>query len=150
MECGDCTLCCDLLPVKWLQKPVNTVCKYCDKGCMIHETKEEECKEFNCMYAQVEDIPLELRPDKSHVIFEKHSDSSIVATLDARFKMTPIAERQIKALNFLQNRKTIFSSDYQKNLNTTERTAQRDLQELIKKGLILKKGKGKSTQYYMK
>jgi len=57
--------------------------------------------------------------------------------------------RQIKALNFLQDRKQISSSDYQKFLVTTEKTAQRDLKELIKKGFISKKGSGKSTQYFM-
>jgi len=95
MECGECTLCCELLPVKWLNKPENTVCAYCDNGCTIQETKDDECKEFDCMYAQVKDIPIKLRPDNCRVIFEKHSDDLIIATLDARHEITDIAKRQI-------------------------------------------------------
>jgi hypothetical protein len=49
------------------------------------------------MYIQSPNIPMELRPDKCHVIFEKHSDNIIVATLDARFDLDGIAKRQIRA-----------------------------------------------------
>ncbi len=56
-------------------------------------------------------------------------------------------ERQIKALNFLQEKKEITSQEYQKFTGAIERTAQRDLIDLIKKGFILKKGIGKQTKY---
>ena len=98
MECGECTLCCELLPVEWLNKPVNTVCQHCDNGCMIHETKDQECKEFNCMYAQENNVPEKLRPDNSKMIFEKRSGEFIVATQDARFEVSDIAKRQIQSL----------------------------------------------------
>lgn len=44
--------------------------------------------------------------------------------------------------------KRFSSIEYQKVLGTIERTAERDLKELIEKGLVSKKGVGKGTQYY--
>jgi ATP-dependent DNA helicase RecG len=57
-------------------------------------------------------------------------------------------ERQIRALNHFQKSKQFSSIDYQKVLGAIERTAERDLKELIEKGLVSKKGVGKGTQYY--
>ena len=57
-------------------------------------------------------------------------------------------ERQIKALNHFQKARVFSGPDYQKTLSVTERTAQRDLKELIEKSFINKKGTGKGTQYY--
>lgn len=59
-------------------------------------------------------------------------------------------ERQIKMLNWLQKNKQISSLEYQKVLGTIEKTAQRDLNELIEKGFISKKGAGRSTIYSLK
>lgn len=30
MKCGDCTLCCKLLDISWMNSPVNEYCKECD------------------------------------------------------------------------------------------------------------------------
>jgi len=57
---------------------------------------------------------MSIRPDKSHVIFEKHSDSHIVATLDARFKITSIAERQIKSFGKQGYTIRLGASDFRK------------------------------------
>jgi hypothetical protein len=66
------------------------------------------------MYAQVEGVPLKLRPDKCKVIFEKHSDTLIIATLDARYELTNIVKRQIA--NFLKQGFTVRlgASDFRK------------------------------------
>jgi hypothetical protein len=97
MECGECTLCCNMLSIKELEKPVNTDCIYCDHGCEIHGNHPKECSEFNCMYVQVTDIGIELRPDKCKVIFEKMTDDLIIGTLDARHEITIEAKAQIRA-----------------------------------------------------
>lgn len=61
-----------------------------------------------------------------------------------------LSERQIRALNFLQNKKEITSLDYQKVFGTIERTAQRDLNELIQKGFVQKTGSTKKAKYTLK
>jgi len=59
-------------------------------------------------------------------------------------------ERQIAALNYLQENKSFTSSKYSKLFNAANRTARKDLNKLLKKSLIERKGKGKSTRYFLK
>jgi hypothetical protein len=124
MNCGDCTLCCDLFPVKWLDKPANTKCKHCDKGCKIHDTKPAECRDFDCMYIQVENIPISLRPDNCKVIFEKLDDQTIHGTLDSKHELTEAAKKQIQSF-IQQGYKVILgASDFRKPMiwQTMEQT----------------------------
>lgn len=55
--------------------------------------------------------------------------------------------RQIKALNYLQEHKTITSQEYAKIFNTTKRTALRDLIELFEKDLLKKTGRRKAVEF---
>lgn len=99
MECGGCTLCCELFPVKELKKPANINCQFCvvKEGCSIHEDRPNACRDFFCAYAQSPNVPIELRPDKSNVIFEKMSDQLFIGTLDARYELTDFAMGQINS-----------------------------------------------------
>ena len=66
-QCGDCQLCCRLLPVKALNKPQNTRCKAQShgKGCKIYRTKEMpiECRAWNCRWLTLDDTGDLSRPD---------------------------------------------------------------------------------------
>ena len=97
MECGECTLCCDLFPVKWLNKPANTKCVHCDLGCKIHDTKPAECTDFDCAYVQMENIPIDLRPDKCGIIFEKLDDKIFYGTVNHNAKISDFGKGQINA-----------------------------------------------------
>ena len=99
MECGECTLCCDLFPVNWLNKPLLKKCIFCDKGCTIHSDKPAECTDFDCAYAQGKNVPLELRPDKCGIIFEKWSDKIFYGTVVPDMKVTDYAMKQINGFN---------------------------------------------------
>ena len=94
---GDCTMCCDIFPVKWLNKPANTICKYCDKGCTIHDAKQSECTDFNCAYIQMEAVHIDLRPDKCGVIFEKITRRIFIGTYNPKKEKSIIAAKQIKS-----------------------------------------------------
>ena len=96
-RCGDCTLCCELLPINWLNKPANVLCKFCDKGCAIHATKDKECKNFECAYFQSKNAHIDLRPDNSKIIFEKASDNIMFGLQDPRYDVTDVAKKQISA-----------------------------------------------------
>jgi len=80
-ECGECTMCCELLPIPELQKPESILCGFCkiNKGCSVYKNRPNSCKEFNCVYIQDEDVDLELRPDNSKVMFEKVTDTLYLA-----------------------------------------------------------------------
>ena len=97
MNCEECTLCCTMFPVNWLNKEMNTDCKHCNLGCMIHDTKPSECSDYNCMYAQVENVPKALRPDISGIIFDKMTDKIIYGMLDPKKNPSEIGKKQIGA-----------------------------------------------------
>jgi len=58
-------------------------------------------------------------------------------------------ERQLKAIVYLKEHSKITSSEYQSFFNITNRTALRDLNELINKDLIQKRGEKKGTYYFL-
>lgn len=56
-------------------------------------------------------------------------------------------ERQLKAIQFIKENHKITNSDYQTLCEVSERTALRDLDELINKKLLKKFGEKKGTYY---
>ena len=114
MKCDSCTLCCELLPIKSLNKPANVMCKFCDKGCKIHKNIPFECGVFECAYYQMDRASENLRPDNCKIIFEKISDNLFFGTQDPRFEMTDFAKGQI--LSFVsQGFSVMISSTKYKN-----------------------------------
>jgi ATP-dependent DNA helicase RecG len=56
-------------------------------------------------------------------------------------------ERQLDALIYFRSRREIVTSDYVKKYTINERTARRDLIELVEKGILIRQGDKKSTKY---
>jgi hypothetical protein len=50
--CGECSLCCKLLKIESLEKPVGKWCSHCTSGngCKIYESRPQACREFNCFW----------------------------------------------------------------------------------------------------
>jgi hypothetical protein len=69
--CGTCTLCCKVMAVQALDKPVGAWCQHCapGRGCKIHETRPSECRAFNCLWLGDPKFPENLRPDRTKVVF---------------------------------------------------------------------------------
>ena len=114
MECKGCTLCCDLFPVKELDKPANVKCKYCDKGCIIHETRPNVWRGFECAYYQLDKVSEDLRPNNCKVIFEKLHDTLFLGTLHPDFELGGVARNQIASFNKQGISTLIVSSDNRK------------------------------------
>lgn len=78
-ECGECKLCCKLLGVEEIKKPVGKWCTHCNKtgpiGCRIHEFDQfpTVCREFECGYI-LSELNISYRPDKCHVVITGQSD----------------------------------------------------------------------------
>jgi hypothetical protein len=72
-NCGSCTLCCELLPIKELKKPASVLCSNCTlgKGCNIYSKRPESCRNFDCLYIQSDEMDISLRPNECGVMFEK-------------------------------------------------------------------------------
>jgi hypothetical protein len=83
-KCGDCTLCCKLLPVAELNKPASTRCKHQRqiKGCLVyHEPNMPvSCKVWNCRWLVNNDTADLARPDRSHYVIDIMPD--FVVALD--------------------------------------------------------------------
>lgn len=100
MECGECTLCCKLLNIPWMDSQAGELCRECDenKGCKIYDKAPKKCLEFHCAYNQMEKASIDLRPDKCNVIFERINDV-FVGTVDPdKNYFQDIVEGQINSL----------------------------------------------------
>jgi hypothetical protein len=99
MKCGKCTLCCRLLYIHELNKPVGIQCNYCDNGCTIYGVHPKQCQGFECAYYQMENASEDFRPDNCHVIFEKLSDRIFLGVRDPHYKLTTVIRGQIQSFN---------------------------------------------------
>ena len=77
-ECGDCTLCCLLLPVEGVKEGVNTNCKFCTTKCTIYDKRPPICGTFDCEWLLKKDMPEDLKPNKCNVIFEYINKDSVL------------------------------------------------------------------------
>ena len=83
MECDGCTLCCKVLPIPWENSKAGEYCKHCSigVGCSKFSEAQKDCISFKCVYNQLEKAPIELRPDKCNIIFEKVDNSLFLGTM---------------------------------------------------------------------
>jgi hypothetical protein len=74
-QCGDCQLCCKLVPVKSLAKLAGQRCSHQShaKGCKVHANLARvapECKLWNCRWLTEDDTADLRRPDRSHYVID--------------------------------------------------------------------------------
>jgi hypothetical protein len=75
-RCGDCTLCCKLLPVRELHKRAGQRCEHqrTGKGCTIYERRPPSCMLWSCRWLiddECTDLP---RPDRAHYVLDMMPD----------------------------------------------------------------------------
>jgi hypothetical protein len=73
-QCGECQLCCKLLPVKGVQKPAGQRCRFqkFHKGCSVYHTAQmpHECGLWNCRWLINDDAGELARPDRAHYVID--------------------------------------------------------------------------------
>jgi hypothetical protein len=74
-QCGDCQLCCKLLPVPPLDKRAGERCRYQrhHKGCAIHAQLARlvpACKLWSCRWLVEDDTTDMSRPDRTHYVID--------------------------------------------------------------------------------
>jgi hypothetical protein len=70
-QCGTCTLCCKVMRIEELDKPVGQWCPNCavGKGCNIYAERPQSCRDFHCGYMFWEDnIGEHWYPAKSRMV----------------------------------------------------------------------------------
>lgn len=71
-QCGGCTLCCKLVPVKELAKPAGVKCEHVrfGKGCAIYPLRPGACRAWACIWRLGYDSGELSRPDRSHLVID--------------------------------------------------------------------------------
>lgn len=77
-QCGDCQLCCRLVPVRELGKDGGVACRYQKfrKGCTVYRTSKmpPACALWNCRWLVNDDADELSRPDRSHYVIDLMPD----------------------------------------------------------------------------
>lgn len=77
-ECGDCQLCCKLLPVRELGKKASERCKHqrFNKGCAVYHRSgmPSSCALWTCQWLTNQDMADQSRPDRSHLVVDVMPD----------------------------------------------------------------------------
>lgn len=69
-RCGECTLCCKVLPVGEIAKPAATVCRHQrSSGCRIYDERPRACRLWSCAWL-IDDRLQVPRPDRAHYIID--------------------------------------------------------------------------------
>jgi uncharacterized protein len=83
--CSGCTLCCSLLGIAELQKPMFTICKHCviGKCCKIYEVKPQECTAFLCSYRLSHEVAEYWNPKVCGMVLhrETHGEISMMTVM---------------------------------------------------------------------
>lgn len=71
-KCGDCQLCCRLMPMPQLNKPANKRCEHQShaRGCKIYAGRPAPCRLWNCRWLVNQDTADLSRPDRSHYVID--------------------------------------------------------------------------------
>jgi hypothetical protein len=75
-RCGDCRLCCRLLPVPLLRKAAGERCRYSrhGKGCTIYEQRPDVCRTWSCRWLADPTTTAIPRPDRAHYVIDLEYD----------------------------------------------------------------------------
>src|SRR3974390_97093 len=77
-QCGECQLCCKLLPVASVEKPAGKACRFSKfhKGCTVYRTRAMpmDCAVWNCRWLVNDDAAELSRPDRSHYVIDVMPD----------------------------------------------------------------------------
>ena len=70
--CGDCQLCCKIVPVKEIGKPANQRCPHqkFKVGCAIYAKRPHSCRMWSCAWLALEAAAPLRRPDRTHYVID--------------------------------------------------------------------------------
>lgn len=72
-KCGDCTLCCRLLPTNEVDSKANEKCRHqCRNGCAVYAARPLSCQVWSCRWLLGDDTGQ--RPDRAHYVVDSLPD----------------------------------------------------------------------------
>ena len=84
-NCGTCTLCCKVVSIPELNKPVSKWCQHClpGRGCGIHATRPFVCRGAYCEWVICKGLGPEWKPEKcKFVLFKTNGGRRLTAHVD--------------------------------------------------------------------
>ena len=74
--CGDCTLCCKVMAIEELAKPVSSWCPHCKpgRGCLIYANRPTECQTFSCLWLVNDRLDQHWKPNRSKLVLTTSQD----------------------------------------------------------------------------
>lgn len=86
--CGDCTLCCKVVPVLEIAKPAGVWCPHCGGGkrCAIYDTRFASCRTFYCQWMIETGLGPEWKPERAKfVLIKTEAGRHLSACVDPGF-----------------------------------------------------------------
>ena len=84
--CGSCAMCCKVFAIPEVEKGVNQWCRHVvqGRGCGIHPTRPEVCRQFFCHWLRNPNLGPEWRPDRAKfLIYTEMRGRRMVVAPDA-------------------------------------------------------------------
>ena len=77
--CGTCSLCCKLIGIAALDKPIDQWCPHCAKsgGCSIYATRPDECRTFNCEWLVNPNVGDAWQPTRAKMVLHHVNDAGM-------------------------------------------------------------------------
>jgi hypothetical protein len=74
--CGECTLCCKVMAIEQLGKPVGSWCPHCKpgRGCQIYTDRPAECRSFNCLWLVNDRLDQRWKPSRLRFVLTASED----------------------------------------------------------------------------
>jgi hypothetical protein len=74
--CGDCTLCCKVMAIEELAKPVGQWCRHCKPGhgYLVYDSRPAECRAFHCLWLIDPRFGAHWKPSKSKLVVTTSED----------------------------------------------------------------------------
>ena len=98
-QCGDCQLCCKIVPVKKIGKPALTRCQHArfGKGGAIYARRPDSCRLWDCLWLRGEDVEELRRPDRLRLVVDMMPDYITFQPHDTPENLTNVGVLQVWA-----------------------------------------------------
>lgn len=97
-ECGDCQLCCRIVPVEEINKAAGVRCKHQKSGlgCKIYPNRPFSCRTWSCQWLLGQGTEGLARPDRTHYVIDSFPDTIYLnVPTPAGIETTPLVSIQV-------------------------------------------------------
>lgn len=97
-QCGDCQLCCRIMPVEEINKQAGVRCQHQKSGlgCKIYPRRPVSCRIWSCAWLIDESTQYLQRPDRVHFVIDSFPDTIYInVPTPAGVERTPLLSVQV-------------------------------------------------------